>query len=429
MNEKKFILDKNKIETSYELFANWWNKIDLTNYEKNKLNKEIISFNQQLLRLKERTLRIGAYGKTGVGKSSLLNLILNEPQFHTNILNGSTKNTITKEWNLNHIFLDKVELIDFPGFDSYNRIDKGDDDININNLDLILFVVAGDINRNEAKILDKLITQGHQLIIIFNKIDNWNCSEVESIKNNIKIKLSKYKQIPLLVHSNTKYHLVDKKMGIKDYLIHTFSRIGCNLLIYNTFQLANKLSHHIKQNRLQKNRLKAQTIIGQFAAIKASSVAINPFLFLDIAGSFAFDTILIQKLSDIYGLQIKNNSTKKIIKAISFNNLSLGAVQIAIYSSLNLIKKLSLIAAPFTNGLTLLPYGPIALVQAAVAVSSTKRIGKLAAIEMLNKSKINKSDPFYKIQQIALNEPEIMWSNRIFLYNQRHDNDFSIYSP
>ena len=65
-----------KIKENYLLLKNWWENIDLTNYEKSFLNREIISFNQQLLRLKEKKLRIGAYGKSGVGKSSVLNSLL-----------------------------------------------------------------------------------------------------------------------------------------------------------------------------------------------------------------------------------------------------------------------------------------------------------------------------------------------------------------
>ena len=49
-----------KIKENYLLLKNWWENIDLTNYEKSSLNREIISFNQQLLRLKEKKIRIGA---------------------------------------------------------------------------------------------------------------------------------------------------------------------------------------------------------------------------------------------------------------------------------------------------------------------------------------------------------------------------------
>jgi len=77
-----------KIQENYLLLKKWWESIDLTNYEKSFLNREIISFNQQLLRLKEKKLRIGAYGKSGVGKSSILNSLLKKDIFKTNIING-----------------------------------------------------------------------------------------------------------------------------------------------------------------------------------------------------------------------------------------------------------------------------------------------------------------------------------------------------
>ena len=43
-----------KNKDNYLLLKNWWETIDLTNYEKSFFNREIISFNQQLLRLKKK---------------------------------------------------------------------------------------------------------------------------------------------------------------------------------------------------------------------------------------------------------------------------------------------------------------------------------------------------------------------------------------
>jgi len=70
-----------KNNKNYLLLKNWWETIDLTNYEKSFLNREIISFNQQLFRLKEKKIRICACGKSGVGKSSVLNSLLKEDIF------------------------------------------------------------------------------------------------------------------------------------------------------------------------------------------------------------------------------------------------------------------------------------------------------------------------------------------------------------
>ena len=54
-----------RINKNYLLLKNWWEAIDLTNYEKSYFNRDIISFNQKLFRLKEKKIRIGVYGKSG----------------------------------------------------------------------------------------------------------------------------------------------------------------------------------------------------------------------------------------------------------------------------------------------------------------------------------------------------------------------------
>ena len=106
-----------KINKNYLLLKNWWETIDLTNYEKSYFNRDIISFNQQLFRLKEKKIRIGAYGKSGVGKSSVLNSLLKKEIFKTDIINGSTKEIHAEEVFLKYQTLKSVEFLDSPGFD------------------------------------------------------------------------------------------------------------------------------------------------------------------------------------------------------------------------------------------------------------------------------------------------------------------------
>ena len=100
-----------KIKENYLLLQKWWETIDLTNYEKSFLNREIISFNQQLLRLKEKKLRIGVYGKSGVGKSSVLNSLLKKEIFKTDIINGTTKEIQAEEWKFKDQTLNTIAPI------------------------------------------------------------------------------------------------------------------------------------------------------------------------------------------------------------------------------------------------------------------------------------------------------------------------------
>ena len=153
-----------KINQNYLLLKNWWENIDLTNYEKSFFNKEIISLNQQLFRLKEKKIWIGAYGKSGVGKSSVLNSLLKEDIFKTDIINGTTREIQAEEWKFKDQTLNSVELLDSPGFDFCNIKFPEKVYSFINHSDLVLFIVSGDINRNELSEISSLIKMGRKLL-------------------------------------------------------------------------------------------------------------------------------------------------------------------------------------------------------------------------------------------------------------------------
>ena len=409
-----------KINKNYLLLKNWWETIDLTNYEKSLFNKEIISFNQQLVRLKGKKIRICTYGKSGVGKSSILNSLFKKDIFKTDIINGTTKKIQAEDWNLKDQTNNIVELLDSPGFDFCNI--KFLDKIYscINHSDLILFIVSGDLNRNELSEISSLIKDGKKIIVILNKIDLFNKNELKEIIESIKFKLPKDLNIPIIVnHEN----------NLRNYITKIINQHGEMLLILNSLQLADKLFLQIKEQRLKRRQKLAQSTIGKFSTIKASAVALNPFILFDVAGSFALDTALISELSKIYGLKLKGESTRKIFKNISINNLFLGVTQVGVNTSFNLIKKVILLTAPFTNGLSLLPYGPIAIIQAAIAVYSTKILGKLAAKEIFIRSKASFIEPAILIQNMNFNDPEIFNYINIYFSNRNLNNNFVSFLP
>ena len=409
-----------RINKNYLLLKNWWESIDLTNYEKSFFNREIISFNQQLFRLKEKKIRIGAYGKSGVGKSSVLNSLLKEDIFKTDIINGTTREIQAEEWNIKDQTLNSVELIDSPGFDFCDI--KSPDKVYscINQSDIILFIVSGDLNRNELNEISALIKDGKKIIITVNKIDLFNKIELKEIIESIKFKLPKDLNIPIIINSQN---------NLKNYMAKIINQHGEIFLTLNSLQSADKLFLQIKEQRLKKRQKLAQSTIGKFSTIKASTVAVNPFILFDIAGSFAIDTALISELSKIYGLNLKGESTRKIFKNISINNLFLGVTQVGVNTSFNLVRKLILLTAPFTNGLSLLPYGPIAIIQAAIAIHSTKVLGKLAAKEIFKKSKASFIEPYIILQNIKFNEPEIFKHINIYLTKRNLNNNFISFLP
>ena len=275
-----------KIKENYLLLKKWWETIDLTNYEKNFFNREIISFNQQLFRLKEKKIRIGVYGKSGVGKSSILNLLLKKEIFKTDIINGTTREIQAEPWTLKDPTFSNVELLDSPGFDFCDI--KFPDKVYsyINHSDLILFIVSGDLNRNELSEISSFVKDGKKIIITLNKIDLFNKIELKEIIENIKFKLPKDLNIPIIIHH---------KNNLINYVSKIINQYGEILLTLNSLQSADKLFIQIKEQRLKRRQKLAQSTIGKFSTIKASAVALNPFILFDVAGSFALDTALIDE--------------------------------------------------------------------------------------------------------------------------------------
>ena len=409
-----------KINKNYLLLKNWWETIDLTNYEKSFFNREIISFNQQLFRLKEKKIRIGAYGKSGVGKSSVLNSLLKKDIFKADIINGTTREIQSEEWKFKDQTLNSVELLDSPGFDFCDI--KFPDKVysSINHSDIILFIISGDLNRNELSEISSFIQDGKKIILILNKIDLFNKVELKEIIENINFKLPKDLNIPIIInHEN----------NLKNYMTKIINQHGEIFLTLNSLQSADKLFLMIKEQRLKRRQKLAQSTIGKFSTIKASTVALNPFILVDIASSFALDTALISELSKIYGLNLKGESTRNIFKNISINNLFLGFTQVGVNTSFNLIRKVIVFTAPFTNGLSLLPYGPIAIIQAAIAIQSTKILGKLAAKEIFKRSKASFIEPYIMIQNINFNEPEIFKHINFYLSKRNLNNNFVSFLP
>ena len=107
----------------------------------------------------------------------------------------------------------------------------------------------------------------------------------------------------------------------------------------------------------------------------------------------------------------------------------MGVTQVGINTSFNLIRKIILLTVPFTNGLSLLSYGPVAIIQAALAVHSTKILGKLAAKEIYIRSKVSYTDPSIMIKNITFREPEIFNYMNNYLSKRNLNNNFMSFLP
>ena len=393
MTNKKNIPTKCKF-----LLSKWKENLNLTNYERTKFKAILKKLDFQINKLEKKELQVSVYGRVGVGKSSLLNALIEKQIFSTDIMNGNTKTIKSYKWCKKFKTLNKVELIDSPGIDEINN--SNNEEINFHYLldtDLILFVIDSDITRIDLNSIEELLRHNKPILIVLNRCDQWNSNEAKLILSSIHKKLSCYKkkvkialvascprEARIKIDGTVRSELKTPKVDIlKSELKDIIDQNGDLLLCINSLRLADEFHKLLKENRLLKKKEAAQSLIGKYAALKASGVAINPFLLIDLITGLAFDSALIIQLSKLYGLEVGGPAARQLVKKLSIQNSLLGGAQIGIQITLNILKQILILAAPLTGGLSLAPTAPIAVVQVALAIHATKLIGRLAAYKFL----------------------------------------------
>ena len=185
------MINKKDIPIKYKFSLDQWKEdLNLTNYERTKFEDILNQLDFQINKLQRKELQISVYGRVGVGKSSLLNALIQKQVFSTDIINGNTKTIKSYKWCKRFKNLNKVELIDSPGIDEINN--SNNEEINFNyvlDTDLILFVIDSDITRVELDSIQELLTTNEPILIVLNRCDQWNKKETKLILSSIHRKL------------------------------------------------------------------------------------------------------------------------------------------------------------------------------------------------------------------------------------------------
>jgi len=393
MNKKNNITKRCKT-----LISQWKGNLNLTNYERQKFEDNIHQLDIQIKKLEKKELQVSVFGRVGVGKSSLLNALIEKQVFPTDIINGNTKTMKAYKWCKRFKSLNKVELIDSPGIDEINKAKKEKLCFNyLLDTELILFVIDSDITRVDLNFIEKLLRHNKPILLVLNRCDQWNEGEAQLILSSIQRKLSFYKhkiKIALVASSprqakiNTDGTVRSEQKApkveiLKSDLKDIIEQSGELLLCINSLRIADQFYKLLKENRLLKRKEAAQSLIGKYAALKASGVAINPFLMIDLVTGLALDSALVIQLSKLYDLEVGGPDARQLVKRLSLHNSLLGGAQIGIQITLNILKHILILGAPLTGGLSLAPAIPIAVAQAALAIHATKLIGRLAAYKFL----------------------------------------------
>jgi GTP-binding protein Era len=384
------------------------------------LGPELASLDRQLARLERRRPRVAVFGRVGVGKSSLLNALLGEDHFATDVAHGCTRRQEERAWLQRIRGLEGVELVDTPGIDEIaaaarerlaGRVALGSD--------LVLLVIDADLSRVELEALERLLAFGKPLLLVLNRSDCWPEAErpalLASIRRRLPVAARHLEPIAVAAAPRKARVLADGRVRssvdpprvepLRSALVDVLERHGELLLALNTLRAADRLSQSVHRCRLRHGRRQAQHLIGRFAALKATGVAANPLPLLDLAGGIACDSALVVQLCQLYGLPMSGGGARQLLARLSGHNALLGGVQVGLQLILGGLRQLLLLAAPLSGGLSLAPAAPVALAQAALAVHTTRRTGRLAAAELLRGASAA-GRPGALLQRLARQDPE-----------------------
>jgi len=402
------------------LLHRWRAELDLSPREASVLAPELLGLDRQLARLEQRIPRLAVFGRVGVGKSSLLNALLGESSFATDVAHGCTRHQQARPWNRPVASLTGVDLVDTPGIDEIAAAARARLAARVAlGADLVLLVIDADLGRVEVEALETLLASGKPLLLVLNRSDCWPAEELPALVASIRRRLpaaaahlepivvaAAPRQPRLMADGRVRSESTPARIApLERALLDLLEQHGPLLLALNALRAADRFSQSLHRARLQHGRRQAQDLIGRFAVAKAAGVAMNPLVLLDLAGGIACDSALVLQLCQLYGLPMGRRGARALLARLSGHNALLGGAQLGLQLLLGGLRQLLLLAVPISGGLSLAPAAPVALAQAALAVHTTRRTGRLAAAELL-RSAAASGKPGALLRRLLAQDPE-----------------------
>jgi hypothetical protein len=424
--------------------------LDLTPREQAGLESEIEDLAAMLYKLEHSCVQIAAFGMVGRGKSSVLNALLGQPVFETGALHGVTRDMHIASWQLSQesvgdknqdilrvalpsIGNSQIQLIDTPGIDEVDGETREALAHQVaKQVDLILFIIAGDMTKVEYEALSQLREVGKPMLLVFNKIDQY--PEADRMAIYQKIRDERVKQLlspdeivmvaasPLVAKAVRR---ADGTKGIQRHLgkpqvqdlklkiLEILHREGKSLIALNTMLYADEVNEQLVQRKMTIREESANQIIWKAVMTKAVAIALNPITVVDLLTATIIDVVMILTLSKLYGISMTQQGAVGLLQKIVLGMGGIGASELLATLGLSSLKGLLGISAPATGGASLAPYLSVAVTQAGVTGVSTYAIGQVTKFYLANGASWGPDRPKAVVSRILSSLDETSILNRI----------------
>ncbi len=353
---------------------------------KAELSAEFAEIEAVSKKLERDEIHIAAFGRVGVGKSSLLNALLQQDVFNTSALHGETRDEARQSWHSTK--QGHLVLIDTPGIDELDGMAREEMAKSISRrADVILMVCEADLTDSEFRALHELCKAGRAVLLVLNKSDHYSPAELDLLLQRLAQRCEAFLPLDRIITAAAKPRpetvirisedgseekfqrsRLSDIASLKTHLWDLLEKNGKSLAALNAALFASELDQKVASRIVVARKSVAERIIRNYCLGKGLVVAVNPVPIADLLAAAGSDVAMVIHLGEVYGFSLSRTEASKLLLTISAQLLAL----MSAYWGMNLVSSaLKTVSVGLSTALT-------AAAQGALAWYATYLTGKMA---------------------------------------------------
>lgn len=295
---------------------------------------EFEQIDAMLGKLDRGELHIGVLGRVSVGKTSLLNALVGQPLFSVSPLHGETRTPQVARWEGQRV--GGLHLIDTPGLNELDGEERETMALEVaSRVDLLIFVVEGDLTQTEHEAVKALADTGTPIILALNKADRYSDRELGQLEARLTERLPaiarqnnivtiaadpRPEKVIRITDGAEREEMRPRPPAIEpliDRVIAILEKEGLTLAAVNAGVFAGRLSDEVARRLVAIRRELAEKTTRFYCLTKGLAVAVNPIPIADLAAAATVDVIMVRHLSQIYGLPMTASESGQLVKTIA----------------------------------------------------------------------------------------------------------------
>jgi len=326
-------------------------------------------------KLRKAEVHIAAFGRVGVGKSSLLNALLGRDRFSTSPLHGETLVEGRAEWRT--LRDGNVVLVDTPGIDELAGAERERLARRLaRRADITLMLCEADLTDTELRALETLCGAHRTVLLVLNKADRYTPDErgllLERLRERSAHLLPPQRILAAAAAPRPETVIRVDEAGreteqrrarppeideLKTALWRLIEDEGLALAALNAALFASELDQNIATRIVAARKAAADRIIRNYCTGKGLLVAVNPVPVTDLLAAAGGDIAMVIHLGEIYGFRLSRREASRLLLTISAQMAAL----MGAYWGMNLVSSaLKTASAGLSAALTAASQGALA---------------------------------------------------------------------